>query len=306
VKVSLSGEGSENATITAKASGSLLPEGPLAFDPKTNSISFPEINDGVSGYAYSTITVVAHSESTGKETKSTFTVKFHHDPAPPPPPKDDIASAIRLVMITGSSDGVVSALIQDTATPMKYNVSLDVKAGIKVMKWYLLKPKKQEWRQDREYEQPLGILAISDDYSSTKKTLKVIAIENDALIVEDLSKAEAKGDPKGGKGGRPGGGWPPPKVGPPVKSPINPLAIVGGNFAAAVPISKASQLVEVALAFARGNLVKPAAPPVLYRWAIGKTLKELEQAKLTPEEARKILQNIADSGVVETPVSAAK
>jgi hypothetical protein len=32
----------------------------------------------------------------------------------------------------------------------------------------------------------------------------------------------------------------------------------------------------------------------------------LDQAKLTPEESRKILQNIADSGVVETPVSAAK
>jgi hypothetical protein len=309
VKVSLSGEGAENARIAAKCFGSMLPEGALEIDPDTNAIKFPAMNEDLSDYAFSTITVTAVSEF-GKEAKSTFNLKIIK-PMGTVLIKDDIASEIRLVMVGASSDGSMCALIQDNATPLKYKITSKATTGIEVVKWWLVKPAKHEWWKDRDYEHPPGILAISDEFSATKKTLKIIAIEHDSLIVMDLTKPEVKPDGNKwvGKGNRPGGGaggGAPPSP-PAMKSgPPNPLPAVAGNLALAVPASRAKLLAEIAMRFAVGNLGKSPPPPVLYRWVNGKSLKDLEQAKISPDEARKILQNVADVGDVGSPVSAAK
>ncbi|HEV3383169.1 MAG TPA: hypothetical protein VG097_00055, partial [Gemmata sp.] len=79
VKVSVLGDGAENAKITAMASGSMIPEGPLQVDPNTNTISFPPVKEGLTSYAYVIVTVNAISDN-GREGKAKFEVKFNRPP----------------------------------------------------------------------------------------------------------------------------------------------------------------------------------------------------------------------------------
>jgi hypothetical protein len=278
VKVRLTGDGAETAKLTATCSGTMLPEGPLNVDPKTNTISFPAINEYASEYAYATISVLATSES-GKEQKASFRITFTSDGTRIG--KEDIAGAIKLIMVSGTSDGIVTAIIQDSANPFKYKITSSPKNGIGVIKFYRVKA----WAWGTEdYNYPAGVLAFSDETSSTKRTFKVLAIEGNSLIVADYGKHDGKADARPeqrGRGGRGPGGGAAPRVGP-----AEPLAVVAGNLATAIPA------------------------PTLYRWTTGMSLKDLDdkehKAKIPADEARKILQNIAAAEVVEIPVSSAK
>jgi hypothetical protein len=280
VKVNITGEGAETAHLTATVSGSLLPEGALKVDPKTNTISFPPVNEDAPSYAGSTVSLVAKTEA-GKEQKSSFKVSFEASTRP----AIDIAAAIRLIMIAGASDEVATAIIFDSANPFKYKIT-GSKTGIEVAKWYLVKQATGEWRRDRDYEQPAGVLAISDDFSNTKKTFKVIAIEDNGLILADLGKTDAKSDPKGGgkqPGGRQGGNGPPGGGAPGKSGKAEPLAVLAGNMATALPA------------------------PTLYRWTNGTSLAEMmDKGKIPGDEAKRIMQRLAHAKGVEIPVSSSK
>lgn len=309
VKISLSGEGADTAKVVAKATGSLISEGTLSYDAKTHTISFPQPNEEVTDAAYTTINLTATNEL-GKEAKSSFTVRLQRSP---PTPKDDISTEIRLVLINGSSDGSVTALIHDVATPLKYSITYAPGKGIEVKKNFLssAKPKyrpdnRPAWRNDLDYEHPTGILAISDESSSTKKTFKVVAIQSDCLIVADMDPPDPKQQEKGGRGGRPGGGPGGFPAGP-GGFPAGPGGFPAGPGAAPRPGSPPR---NNALAAVAGNaaiaVVKPAAPSVLYRWEIGKSLSTVETSKLTPEETRKVLKSVAENTDAANPVTVAK
>jgi hypothetical protein len=282
VKVHLSGDGSDIATITATASGSMIPEGALKVDQETKTISFPTTKEDLTNYASATITVVASAE-TGKENKTSFKVSFERERITSVV-KDDISSAIKLIMVSGGSDGVVTAIIYDSANPFRYKLTASAKNGIEVVKLYRLKA--DDWRKD-DYNHPTGVLAFSDESSATKRNFKVVAIEPNGLIVADIGKPEIKPDAKPeqkGRGRPPGGGG--PGGGPPRGGPADPLAALAGNLATAAPA------------------------PVLYMWVTGMSLKDLDdkdkKAKIAPDEARKILQRIAQNGQVLIPVSTSK
>lgn len=162
---------------------------------------------------------------------------------PSPPKKDDIASAIKLIIVSESSEGTSTAIVQDTASPFKYKITVNPKKRIEVVKFYLKLLKSRVWQRDLDYEYPEGVLAFSDETSSTKRSFKVLAIEDNSLIVADLAKSDAKLDLKAA---------------------------------------------------------------TLYRWGNGKSLKDLDRAKIPADETRKILQRIAQDDLAQLPVLTAK
>jgi hypothetical protein len=269
VRVRVSGEGSTGAKIAATASGSLLPEGAMTVDQKTHTITIPKVDEILGSTATSTVSVVATSAD-GKTLKESFKVAMGKAPEK----KDtvagpDISAAIKLIMVSGGSDGTLSALIFDAANPFKYQVTADAKA-VKVLK--MEQATKARWREDSDYNEAKGVLAFSDDFSSTKRAFKVIAVEHDAIIITEITKHEtAKSQP--GRGGRPGGFVAPPAA---KHEPVDPLAILVGNAPLSIPT------------------------PELYRWPLGLSLKDVfdpkKSLKLSPEEARKVLKRVAAEG----------
>jgi hypothetical protein len=284
VKVEMDGDELEGAKLTAIATGYLIPEGPLKFDPDTSTISFPATLENAPNYAGATIHILAISES-GREKKASFKVSFN------PSLKDDISSAIKLIMINGSSNGSVTALIQDSANPFRYKIIASQK-GIEVVKLRLANQQpswrpeagRDDWRPVPDYKHQPGFLEFSDETSRTKRTFQVIAIEeNKALIVADVdAKQEAKPEQKGKVGFRPGGGVPPKSV------PVDPRAFLAVTLATTIP-----------------PRVAPS-PLVLYRWTNGMSLKDLDKAKIPSAEAKAIINRIAQNGTLESPVSAVK
>lgn len=271
VRVTLSGEGSVGATVTARAAGGLLTEGPLSVDPKTNTVTIPAVTlaEDLDPRATSTVTIEATSADGKTKKKESFRVSLA--PAPQQPvvvPKDDIAGVIRLVGVSGSSLGTMTAIIHDPANPFRYKIEASARS-VTVTKHYL--KAKGDWGKDPDYEHPSGVLAISDDgATATNRTFKVIAIDANGLLLLDIAKPEVKetkSDPRGpGRmPGRPGGGAAALKQGP-----AEPLAVVAGNVVTAIP------------------------PPKLYRWVPGKSLAEL--VLIPPAEARVILNRVAAEG----------
>ena len=232
VKVHMEGDESEGAKLTATASSyMMIPEGPLKVDPITNTISFPATLENAPNYAGATIHVVATSD-TGREQKTSFKVAFY------PSLKDDIASAIKLIMINGSSNGIVTALIQDSANPFRYKIMASQK-GIEVVKLKLAKQQpswrpeagRDDWRPVFDYKHQPGVLEFSDETSRTKRTFQVMAIENNkALIVADVdTKQEARPGFKRERRSRPGGG------GPQKSGPVDPRAFLAITLATTIP-----------------------------------------------------------------------
>jgi hypothetical protein len=302
VKFKVSGEGSGHAKVVATASGSLLTEGPLTVDEKTHTITIPKVTAELGASTTSTVSVVATS-SEGKVEKRSFTVAMGKPPFKMKDPGPDIASAIKLTMLTSDSDGSLKAVIFDAANPYQYKLRGTSKA-IEITRWHPWVPKKGEpkrdWEADKTYTQPAGVLAFADDFSRTKRTFKVLAIDPDAVIVEDITPPELRrgqwkgggrpggfGPGGGGPGGfgpggfGPGGGGPP--AAPPPQKPADPLSAIVGNAPLSLP------------------------DPELYRWPLGKSLKDVlappdptthESHKLSADEAKKILKRIASEGHV--------
>ena len=276
VRVRLSGEGSATAKVVATAAGSLLPEGELKFDPKTNTITIPGAGtEETPDDATSTISVVATTVE-GLTQKGSFKVTVKPKPdVPPPPPTVDISGAIKLVILSGRNDGYQKAVIFDAANPFKFELTTTGKS-VEVLRYWQATGK--NWKKDLDYEQPTGVLAFADEFSSTKRTFKVIAFEDEAVILSETGRTPSKSDAPAKKtfGTRPGsGGSSTTKQGP-----ADPLALVAGNIAVAAP------------------------QPIYYRWTLGKSLSEL--TKLTPEESKAILKRVADSGPIVSAISSGK
>ncbi len=269
VRVRVSGDGSVDAKIEATVSGSLLPEGALTVDPKSHTITIPAIDTDASEYAYSTVSIVA-TAANGKTAKGSFMVSPTRSEEKKVGP--DISTFIKLVIVSTASDGTAEAMIKDNANPYRYRISVTTK-GIEIIKEWPATGK--TWKRDRDYDHPPGVLLISDEETSTKRTFKVIAVEHNALIVSEQTLPEPAKDTKPPKIG--GMGFRPPPVGPAKQGHADPIAAVAGNLAAAIP------------------------QPVYYRWGNGKSLREmLDQKgnKLSPEEIKKILGRVASEGPV--------
>lgn len=274
-RVRISGEGSEGAKVTAAATGKLIPEGDLKVDPKTHTITIPSVNlEEVSESATSTVTVVAVAgDNSGNTVKKSFKVSLYVQKTKSDDgPKPDISTAIKLPIMAGRSDGTRKAVIFDAAGPSKFEIIAEEKT-IEVVKFWqhaIGKP----WKKDFGYNQPPGVLQFVDDFSSTKRTFRVVAFEEEALILSE-SRSEApkdapKEEPK--KGGFPmpkGGGARPVAT---KQGPADPLAAVAGNVAVSNPA------------------------PTFYRWTLGKSLKDLE--RLTPEEGKAIQKKVAAHGPI--------
>jgi hypothetical protein len=271
VKLQLKGDGVVGAKVTAKASGSLIKEGALTVDYDAGTITIPAVKPDVADSATSTVEVVAVSAD-GTTKKESFTVAVEKLP-----PGPDIASAIRLVIVSLGSDGTASATIKDNATPYRYLIDSTAK-GIIVRREYQVHGKK--WDEEGAYRRngKPGVLTIKDDDSSTKRTFKIIAFEHNALIVCDISApdstpSESKQPPKPGVGIRPPGS-------PAKQGPAEAISAVAGAITNAIP------------------------KPLYYRWAGGKSLKELldpspkNTNRLKPDEVNEILRRVAADGPV--------
>ncbi len=271
VKVKLTGEGSIGAKIVATASGSLIPEGELKVDPKTNAIIIPGAgNEDTPESATSTISVVA-TTAEGVTQKGSFKLSIAKKIVEETPkPRIEIATAIKLVILSGRSDGMMKAVIFDAANPFKYEITTTGKK-IDVLRFWQATGK--TWKKDLDYEQPTGVLAFSDDFSVTKRTFQVIAFEDDAVIVSESGRSDSAKAETPKKFG--------PRTSAPKQGPAEPLALVASNLAIAIQ------------------------PPTLYRWSLGKSLNEL--TKLTPDESKAMLKRIAADGpIVATTISAGK
>lgn len=282
VTVKVSGEGATGTRLRAVASGTLFPEGELKVDNKWLTIELPKtsLEEG-----NAKVDVFATSAD-GKTAQTSFKVAVAKKPEPPQPPgppkKDDVSGAIILTMVTYRSDGTASAAIRDGASRQRYEIEVEGKK-VTVGKYYYIKDKKKEDEIDKT-----GVINISDDNSGTKRTLKVIAVDAEGLIVEDQKPSGAKKDeapkPKGGPPGWPpkGGAW------PPKQGPASPVAAVGGNMAT-------------------GLTVAEAAKPKLYRWTVGQSLAAMDkEGELTENEAKKILKRAADNGPMLDVAATAK
>jgi hypothetical protein len=278
VKVKLSGDGTAGAKVSATATGSLLPEGSLEVDPKSGTIMIPAATAEMSEGATSKVEVVAVAADGKTTKKETFTVSVEKSNRP----VLLIDHFIRLVIVSTASDGSGEAIIRDGFGPFRYRVSATAK-GIEVTKEWPVTGK--SWKRDRDYDHPPGVLMISDEETATRRTFKVVAVEPDALIVCEIGQPDpAQVEAKQGKG--PGRGMRPPGGVPAKQGPADPVSAVAGAVTAAIP------------------------QPAYYRWANGKSLKELldpdpkKSCKLKPDEVREILRRVASDGPVGGPALA--
>lgn len=287
VKVTIKGEAADEAKVAAEAwikdSKGERNTVPLEIDQNTRTILFPEPKDLIErGTAL--ITVTASSPDGRKDSKK-FRVSYAGD---------DIATAIRLVSVW-ESDGTYSAQIFDIATPHKYSVTFNSKTGVEIAKMRM-KLRGKEWEEDPEHRYGAGIIAISDDNSSTRKYLRVVGMQDDSMIVQILEQ-EPKPE---GKGGRPGAGGGKGPGGGGFGGGKGPGGIGGKGPGAAKDGAKDAPPVVAA---------KPPPPDPtlpLYRWTVGKTLQDLGEAKIPAAEASKIMKQLAQAAMPEVPVAVQK
>lgn len=263
VKVPLGGEMEYLGEITLKATagGRFLPPEALVVDQEAGTLTITP-PEGESGS--DTVTVVAKSEF-GQEAKTSF--RFTVDP-PKVVAKEDISGAVRLIGVSLKSDGTATAIIRDDANRAKYEVEA-TRRRVKVVKYFYAGTTK---KKDPEYDSP-DELVIADDSSSTNRRFKVVAVDEDALIVQDLKPAEVPPPKPAGKdkGGRDKG-----KENEPAKTEA-PAPKAGSDA--------------------------PVEGPPLYRWSSGKSLAKL--VRVPADEADRILRKAAEAGPVGATAVAA-
>ncbi|AWM41714.1 hypothetical protein GobsT_71920 [Gemmata obscuriglobus] len=269
VKLAAKGEGAAGATyrmIVSNVSGQPLPEGEIKGRGPTFELPKTSAGEGTAK-----VEVIAKSAE-GKEARTTFRVKVEPEPETPivtPPIKDDVSHAIILTMLTiRHEDGTASAAIRDGANRQRYEIEIEGKK-VTVGKFYYIKDKKKEDEVDKS-----GVLLISDDSSGTKRTFKVIGVDGEGLILEDLKPS---GDAPKTEAPRPRGPGGPRGATPPKQGPANPVAAMGGNMASGAGIV--------------------ASAPKLYRWTVGQSLYTMtKDGPLSERDAQKVLKQAADSG----------
>ncbi|MBX9624254.1 MAG: Ig domain-containing protein [Gemmataceae bacterium] len=244
-----------NVTLSATADGTFLPPDAITVDQAARTLTFaPPAGRGGSA----TVTVVARSE-TGQEAKGSFKLTVA-----PPKPKEDIAAAIVLTGVTTASDGTAEALIRDNANKFKYQIDA-TRRRVKVTKFFYTEGTNVK-KKDADYDTP-DELVISDEKSSTSRRFKVVALDEEGLVVQDLQPAEA---PAPKPADKPKGGGKGPREKDPAEADPPAPAKAGSDA--------------------------PVAAPTLYRWAAGKSLAGL--VKLPADEAERILRRSAEAGPV--------
>lgn len=259
-------------TLDVKADGKILPTGSIKVDQASRTITFTP-PEGATGSA--DITVVA-TTAEGKTAKVRFSLKVTEPEIARTEKKlPDISEYIKLIIVTPASDGSAMAIVRDNFNPLTYDIEVTPSGRVKIKKFEYFGARKKE---DRTYDDHELLILSDDGVSSTKRTFKLIAVEHDSLILQELKPEKPvekeKEKPKG----------PAPKAASPAKAPTakpgaaEALALIVGAAAAQAP--------------------KPAADgaPILYRWTNGASLKALKE--IPKDEAKKILQRVAESGPV--------
>ena len=267
VKVPIKGEPGYLGTVTLTATpdnGKLFPAGSVKVDQTNRSISLTPAKEEIGSAKF---TVVAKAAN-GQEVKATFAVSIDTPPTERKPGEgDDISPAVILIGITSGSDGAAVAAIRDNATPVKYEVEASAK-GINVVKYYYLNGQK---RKDLDYESP-KLLTIADGSPTkpaTLRVLKIVAVNDDSLIVQDVT--------------------------PPAKPAAKPAAPKFPGAPAAAPAKPTPAAVNGPLAAVVGLAAGSANPPTaLLRWPAGKSLAAMKP--VAADEAAKILRRAAVSG----------
>lgn len=253
-----------------KSDSKLLPPGSLKVDAAKQVLTVNPAEDEV---GFGTVNLVA-TLANGKELKTSFRVAV--SPQPPGPVKDEISPFIFLVNTTVRSDGTAVAIIRDRYNPFDYEVRA-TKEGVRVQKyWYLTATVRKE-----DGPTTPQLLISDEDVSATKRTLKVIAVDNDGIIVLDITPPPPPGKEKGGQNPKGGPGFNPKGVKDPKSKDVTPPA--WGPLAAAVGGPSA--------------VLPPAAAPKLYRWATGTPLQKLTE--IPRADAAKILERAEKAGPVE-------
>lgn len=261
VKIGLSGDlgPTGRVTIDATADGKPFPQGSLSLNSAGTRLSLTPAK-GVSGK--SEITVIAKTED-GQRAKTQFTVNItDSEAASKVKLLPDISGYIRIPMIITHKDGTAFAVIRDNFNPHTYELEVTASGRIKVVKYFHVGAIK---KKDRTYDDPSLLILSDEGISSTKRTFRVVAVDAEGLIVEDLKPVE-KEKPKGPRGKKE------------VLS-IGPAAIVAG--AAAMIVAPPPAVAGI---------------PTLYRWPVGQSLKSLQP--VPKDEAKLILDRALQNGPV--------
>jgi hypothetical protein len=263
VKVRLAGDlgPAGKVSLEAKADGKILTGGSVKIDQLSRTIAIVPMEGEIGS---GEITVTARTAE-GKEAKTRFKVKITEPEEAKVPEKTlpDIADAIKLIISGTDSENTARAVVKDNFNPFTYEIEASPSGRIKVTKYFFLGAVK---KRDREYlPDEASHLVLSDDgVSGTNRTFKVVAMDSLGIYVLDLK-------PKAS----------PAKALKPAAKPSDALALIVG---AAATLGQ--------------NAVPAAAPetPVLYRWAIGHSLKAIKE--VPKDEAAKILEKVKLSGPV--------
>jgi hypothetical protein len=250
----------KNVTLSAKSASPMFPPESIKIDPKRGTLTLTPATEEPIENARVTVTA---TDANGKTASREFKVSIS---VPTEKSREDISQTIILTSVIIPSSGNALATVRDNANKYKYEIE-GTPLGARVEKMWYVGDKK---RKDTDYKDRT-LLIISDDWSATNRTFKVVAMDYDGLIVSEDKPAGAAAK---APAPRPGA-----KVDPRAavktepKKPLNaPLAGVAGVAAASVP----------------------ATAPTLYRWKAGQPLKSL--TPIPADEAKKILLKAAEGG----------
>ena len=252
----------KTVTLTAKSPSPMFPPESIKIDPKRGTITLtPATDEPVDG---ARVTVTA-TNANGKTASRDFKVSIS---VPTEGAKEDISRNILLTSVIIPSSGNAVATVRDHANKLLYAIE-GTPLGARVERFYFIGDKK---KKDSDYKDRT-LLIISDDWSSTNRTFKVVGMDYDGLILsEDVPAVKAPAPRAGGKIDPRAAAKAEPK------KPLNtPLAAVAGVAGANAPLMA----------------------PTLYRWRAGQPLKSL--TPVPADEAKKILLKSAEGG---SPVAA--
>ena len=245
----------------------------VKIDPEGMAITLAPIKDGV-GTAYVEVKALAADGRTAAGTiKLTVTAKVDEEPVVREPKiKEDPSFAVILVGVFTRSDGSALALVRDNNTRLNYEVAFSGK-GVAVTRFRYLSPKMLKLEKDEKYgsggTQPT--LIITDEVTATDRAFRIVGMEHNALIVEELKSASK---PVAAK-------W---RNGPPGAAPAEPVAPV---------VTSNKLLTQPAFASVLGvPLATALPPPRLFRWESGQSLKALTE--IPQAEVWKLLRTSSD------------
>ncbi|MBY0513043.1 MAG: hypothetical protein K2P78_03925, partial [Gemmataceae bacterium] len=183
VKVTLGGELPPGPIKwDVKYGGKILPPGSVKVEPSRQgpaaTVSLTPA-EGEAGFAQ--VEVIATLPD-GKQLTNTLKVGVSALP-----PKDEISAYIFLTNTTVRSDGTATATIRDRYNPFDYEVRAG-RDGVKVQKyWYLTATQRKE-----DGPTTPQLMIGDENVTATQKVFKVVALDDDGLILLDVTQPPAK------------------------------------------------------------------------------------------------------------------